>query len=343
MEHARFESLGVYHPELVVTTEELVGRMTKIPVFNLEDLTGIRCRRWRNESEDSFTLGLTAANQCLEASRYAASDLDIIICTSITRFKNGLTFYMEPAISKSLKTALKMRTDALNFDITNACAGMLTGLHILNSMIRSGQVRNGMVVSGECITPISETAVKEIREPVDRQFASLTVGDSGAAYILERTEESADGIQSVDFATFSDFAELCIGMPSEENPGVAMYTDAMAIHHEVIKRMPKLLELMMLKYNVGPEDVDFIIPHQTSSRGIKSALDLCGPSFDVMPEICISLDRFGNTSSTSHFVVLHDYIKQGKIKEGSRVLFIALASGIVIGFVLVKIGGIKIQ
>jgi 3-oxoacyl-[acyl-carrier-protein] synthase-3 len=343
MEQARFESLGVYLPEKVVTTEELIGRMSQKPAFNLEDLTGIRSRRWRNEKEDSYTLALKAARRCLDASSYDPADLDVIICSSITRFKDGLSFYMEPALSKSLKVALGMRPDAVNFDISNACAGMLTGLNILNNMIRSGQARNGMVVSGECITPISETALKEIRDPVDRQFASLTVGDSGAAYILDRAAETDGRIEFSDFITFADFSELCFGMPSEENPGVAMYTDAVAIHREVIQRMPGLVEHIMRKHNIGTEEIDFIIPHQTSSRAIKSALKLCGPHFRVMPEICISLDRLGNTSSTSHFVVLHDYMKQGKIREGSRVLFIALASGIVIGFVMVRIGRIQFE
>lgn len=343
MMQTRFESLGVYLPSQMVSTQELVARMKNRPVFDLEKLTGIQYRRWRDENEDSYSIALAAARKCLESSRYSAGDLDVIICSSITRFKNGLSFYMEPALSKGLKSDLGLRPGALNFDITNACAGMLTGLFILDNMIRSGQVRTGMVVSGECITPITETAVKEIREPVDRQFASLTVGDSGAAYILDRATEDTEGIEMVEFMTMSEFAELCFGMPSSENSGVAMYTDAMAIHKEVIQRLPYLMGYIMKKHGISPRDIDFIIPHQTSSRAIHSALDLCKQHFEVSPEICISLDKFGNTSTTSHFVVLNDYIKQGKIKKGSRVLFIALASGIVVGFVLARIGGIQIR
>ncbi|MBN1497570.1 MAG: 3-oxoacyl-ACP synthase [Spirochaetes bacterium] len=339
----RFESLGVYLPDQTVSTQDLVARMATKPVFNLEELTGIRYRRWRDESEDSYSLALTAARKCLTSSRYSAEDLDIIICSSITRFKDGMSFYLEPALSKGLKGELGLRPDALNFDITNACAGMLTGLFILNNMIKSGQVKTGMVVSGECITPISETALKEIREPVDKQFASLTVGDSGAAYILDGTMDDAEGIDMIDFMTMSEFAELCFGMPSTENSGVAMYTDAMAIHKETIKRLPDIMVHMMKKHGISPRDIDFIIPHQTSSRAIHTAMDLCSHHFEVSPEICISLDKFGNTSSTSHFVVLHDYIKQGKIKKGSNVLFIALASGIVVGFVLARIGEIGIH
>ena len=49
-------------------------------------------------------------------------------------------------------------------------------------------------------------------------------------------------------------------------------------------------------------------------------------------------DRHGNTSSTSHFVVLDDYLRQGKIRAGDRVLMLVLASGIIMGVVAITVG-----
>jgi 3-oxoacyl-[acyl-carrier-protein] synthase III len=347
MESVRFESIGVYLPEKVVTTQELIDQMVNKPVFDLQDLTGVKERRWRGENEDSHALALAAARDCLKNSHYEASDLDIIISCSITRFNNTY-FQLEPALSKILKTDLGLRPSAINFDITNACAGMMTGASVLDSMIKSGAVRNGMVVSGECITPITETAIKEISEPIDPQFASLTVGDSGAACIMDQSSNANEGIKSFELFCTAQHADLCFGLPSEHNPGIAMHTDAIGIHREVIDRLPNLFKYYIDKLDISADDFDFVIPHQTSSRAIKTTLDICMPMFtrketNHFPETLISLDRYGNTSSTSHFVVLYDYLKKGKIKPGSRILLLVLASGIILGIVPVIIGNLEVN
>jgi 3-oxoacyl-[acyl-carrier-protein] synthase III len=339
---SQFESIGVYLPEKIVSTEELIARMENKPQFDLVNLTGIKNRRWRSESEDSYTLAVAAAKKCLEKSKYKAKDIDIIICSSITRYKGGLYYFLEPPFSKFFKDALGLRKSAMNFDMTNACAGMLTSVHILNNMIKTGAIRTGMIVSGESITPIAETAVKEIKDPIDMQFASLTVGDSGAAVIMDASADENEGIDFIEFLTIAEFADLCFGMPSAENPGPAMYTKALEIHKEVLQRVPKLGELLRDKYGTSYKSFDYLIPHQTSTRAIKSAFRLLEEPFGgACPEMLISVDKYGNTSSTSHFVVLDDYLRDKRLKKDSRILFCALASGIVIGILIVKIGALE--
>ncbi|MHB8773198.1 MAG: 3-oxoacyl-ACP synthase III family protein [Syntrophales bacterium] len=339
---AQFESMGVYLPERVVSTQELIDRMETKPVFDLESLTGIKDRRWRSDAEDSYTIAVAAAKACLKKSCYGADDLDVIICSSISHFKDGcVNLWMKPGMGKFLAKSLGLRPTAMSFDITNACAGMLTGVHVLNSMIKSGAIKTGMVVSGECITPIAETALKEIRHPIDSQFASLTVGDSGAALIMDAAADEYGGIELSEFFTIAEFADYCVAMPSNENPGMAMYAKSMEIHHETIQRLPQLADFVMQKHGFSGKDVDYVIPHQTSVRAIHQALDLCARNLDALPEALISLDKFGNTASTSHFVVLHEHLAEKRLKRNPRILFLALASGIAVGFVLATIGKLE--
>ncbi len=338
----RLESLGVYLPDNEISTASLIEAMETPPMFDLEKLTGVKNRRWRAPEDDSLTLALAAAERCLSASAYNAEDLDVLIFTSITRFTDGLKFCVEPSMSLMLKQKLGLPSDALQFDITNACAGMMTGLSLLEELIRSGTVKRGMVVSGECITTITETAVKEIREPIDPQFASLTVGDSGAAFIMDEST-GEEGIDFIDLFTIAKFADLCYGMPSDKNPGVAMYTKAMEIHGEVIQRLPATLGHYTKIFGISAATFEAAIPHQTSSRAIRTALELCEENFGKLPKICINLDQYGNTSTTSHSVVFAEFWKQEEIKPGDRVLFLVLASGIVMGAVGVTVGDIGVN
>ena len=40
-------------------------------------------------------------------------------------------------------------TEAVNFDIGNACLGFVNGMNVVASMIESGQIEHGIVVNGE--------------------------------------------------------------------------------------------------------------------------------------------------------------------------------------------------
>ena len=70
-------------------------------------------------------------------------------------------------------------TNAIAFDISNACAGMFTGISVADAYLKTGLVHRAMVVSGEYITHLTETAQKEIEGPMDSRLACLTLGDAG--------------------------------------------------------------------------------------------------------------------------------------------------------------------
>jgi len=245
---------------------------------------------------------------------------------------------------------------AINFDISNACAGMLTGVYILDNLMRAGIVKNGLVLSGECITHVADTAVKEITEPIDDQFASLTVGDSGTAVIMDQSQNDEEGFELIEFLTFAECAELCFGMPSTQNPGIAMYAKAVDLHAESVKRVPnfitKVLEKSGLidKYINIRKPIDFVIPHQTALKvmiaGVKDVFSHVKKIERIkdfeMPELLAYIQEFGNTSSTSHFVVLYHALKDKVLKPGNTVLMVPHASGISIGAFFFRLGKLKV-
>jgi 3-oxoacyl-[acyl-carrier-protein] synthase-3 len=51
----------------------------------------------------------------------------------------------------------------------------------------------------------------------------------------------------------------------------------------------------------------------------------------------ITVDRYGNTASTTHTVALVEELKAGHIRPGETVALIALASGLEIGVVLLTV------
>lgn len=349
MPHSRFESIGAHLPSTIVTTEELIGRLKVPPQFDLEKITGIRERRvhdTRPESyEDSFALAIAAAEDCLSRSSYSAGDLDVIISSSITRSRHATRVYMEPSFASTIGKHLGAR-DAITFDVSNACAGMLTGTYILDRMIRAGVVRNGMVVSGEAITPIAETAVNEITEKYDLQFASLSVGDSGCAVVLDRAVDDADKIHYIELMTASEHSHLCLGMPSGRTPGVALYTDNRKMHNEArFLLWPNAQDVYLRERGTtfADEEFDYIIHHQFGAAAVPYANAIAAREFGTpMPPDLNVIHKYGNTSTTSHFIVLHDQLGDQAIPAGSKVLMIPAASGVVTGFLSTTISSLKV-
>ncbi|MFE9576705.1 3-oxoacyl-ACP synthase III family protein [Nocardia sp. NPDC006044] len=349
MSHSRFESIGAYLPSNIVTTQELLSRLKEPPSFDLEKITGVKQRRVHDTNpdsyEDSFAIAMKAAEDCLSRSRYDASELDVIISTSITRSKHATRMYMEPSFAGSISRLIGA-SKAITFDVSNACAGMLTGTYILDRMIRSGAVRNGMVVSGEAITPIADTAVAEISEKYDLQFASLSVGDSGAAVVLDEAVDDNDKIHYIEMMTAAEYSQLCLGMPSDKSQGVALYTDNRKMHNEdrfLLGTNSQINYLQAQGRTFADEQFDYVIHHQFGAAAIPWMNAICEREFGTpMPPDLRVIEKYGNTSTTSHFIVLHDQLSDQNIPAGSKLLMIPAASGIVTGFLSTTISSLKV-
>lgn len=335
---SRVEAAGRRLPDVRLTTDALMATTKHRTHIDLERLTGIHERRVSNGDDDSFTLAVAAARDCLGHSRHTAAELEVVISCSITKYRAGLTQWLEPAMSVAVANEIGA-TNAVAFDVANACAGMLTGVFILNNWIRLGVVQRGMVVSGEYISQLGENAARHVRNIMSRELASLTLGDAGAALILERAHDGKTGIEFAGFTTVADHSRLCLAYPADHEPGARMFTKSRAIHQTAIKDTSPLLQEALDAAGVAIDDIDWVIPHQTSARAIRKGMKEVAAELGGAPkhDAVVTVDRYGNTASTTHTVALIEELEAGRIRAGERVALIALASGLEIGVLLVTI------
>ncbi len=83
---ARIESAGRHFPATSLTTEELMASTRRRRRIELERLTGIHERRVSAGDDDSLSLPVPAAQNCLVRSSYGPADLDVGINCHITKF-----------------------------------------------------------------------------------------------------------------------------------------------------------------------------------------------------------------------------------------------------------------
>ncbi len=341
---ARFESIGQRLPERRLTTRDLMATTRHKTRIDLERLTGIRERRVCSNGEDSLTLAVEAARDCLARSRYTGADLDMVIDASITRHDADAIYRHEPPLSLAVKQAIGA-DHAIHFDLSNACAGMLTGVFVLHDFIRRGAIRRGIVVSGEHITGLGANAARSIRHILSPQLASLTLGDAGAAVIVDRVDASADaneekggGILLAGFTTLADHSRLCLGLPASNLPGAKMYTRARAIHDVAMADGPPLIQQVLERAELALDDIDWLIPHQTSVRALRAGEKVLAERLGGKPKhLAITVDEYGNTASTTLFVALHRLLDDGQLHRGEKVLLLSVASGLEVGVVVFEV------
>ena len=182
----------------------------------LERLTGIREHHVVRRARGLVHAGARRRARCPGARRLCGRGsrrADRAPASAATSAACGCSSNRRSACRSSRRSALER---AISFDLSNACAGMMTGVFILNDMIRQGRIRRGMVVSGEYISDLGLNAAREVRTVMSKQLASLTLGDAGAAAIVERAPEGAPGIEVAGFTTLSKHSRLCLAFPGED-------------------------------------------------------------------------------------------------------------------------------
>lgn len=335
----RVAGAGRHFPDTHLTTEALMSATRHRTHIDLERLTGIRERRVSIGDEDSFSLATAAAQNCLNAAQCEAASVDAVINCSITKFRGGLIQRVEPPMSGMVAHAIGA-DNAITFDLSNACAGMLTGVMIANNWIRHGMIRRALVVSGEYISQLGRNASRHIRTIMSKELASLTLGDAGAALLLERADEdSPAGITLAGFTTVAGYSRLCLAYPKGHESGGRMFTDARSIQQAAMSDTPLLLHEVLDSVGISIHDIDHVITHQTSARAIRKGMAKVSASFGDRPrhDAVITVDRYGNTASTTHTVALIEELEAGHIAPGDTIALIALASGLEIGIVLMTL------
>jgi 3-oxoacyl-[acyl-carrier-protein] synthase III len=150
-----------------------------------------------SEAEDSLSLAVDAAQDCLARSQHTAGDIGLLVSASVAhRPTRGRAYQVEPSMSFAVKESVGAR-GAVHLDLSHADAGMLTGVLLVDDFIARGVIRCGMVVSGECLSRLGPGDRRRLREPHGHEHPPPT--DAGAAVLLER---SSDGRPGVALATF---------------------------------------------------------------------------------------------------------------------------------------------
>jgi 3-oxoacyl-[acyl-carrier-protein] synthase-3 len=313
---------GSYFPEKVLTNKDL-ERMVDTSDEWILTRTGISERRI-SENEPTSILAKKAAERAIEMSGLSKNDIDGIILATFT----GDTIM--PATACVLQDLLDIRNNCFCFDLAAACTGFIYAVSVADSMIKNNLAKNILVIGAERLSVATDWT--------DRNTCVL-FGDAAGAVVLGRSNEPgirsmhlyADGSAS-SLLTFdalgSKFLSSRKTMNIEEN---LLKMKGNEVFKVAVRAMAdataEAVESSGLKY----EEVDYFIPHQANLRIIEAAAKRINLTND---KVIITLNKFGNTSSSTIPTALDIAVRDGRIKRGNNVVSAAFGGGLTWGSML---------
>lgn len=317
---AVIEGIGGAVPPKVMTNADLEALVETSDDWIVQR-TGIKERRITTADETSATLGATAAKEALENAKLSPKDLELVICATVT---GDMMF---PSTSCIIQEAIGAKK-AGAFDIGAACAGFIYGTAVADSMIRSGQFKNVLVVGVDTLSKFVDWK--------DRATCVL-FGDGAGAVVMSAREDTDRGfLETVLASDGSGAKHINVAAGGSKYPPSLKRTDIQdtifmagsEVYRFAVIAMGDACCRVLDKAGLTPEDIDLFVPHQANLRIIDSAAKRLN-----LPDrkVFTNVHKYGNTSGGSVPLALYEAQKEGRLKEGMLVLTVGFGAGLVWG------------
>lgn len=332
---AAITGLGVYLPSKILTNQELATFVDTSDEWIVQR-TGIRERRIVAPEESTFDMALIAAQKALASANLPGEQLDLIICATVT------PEYVFPSTAALVQDAVGAN-GAGAFDMEAACAGFVYGLSLARAYIMSGMARNILVIGAETMSRVADWT--------DRSTCVL-FGDGAGAVVIQAANGDSPALGEIESVVIrSDGSKAChllipaggSKMPASEQTvrdrQHYIKMNGPEVFKSAVRGMADSFQQALKMGDFQLKDVDLMVAHQANARiieGVRSRLDL--PTSKVYQ----NLERYGNTSSASIPIALHDAVKEDVLKEGMRVGVAGFGGGFAWGAAIIRWGKVSL-
>lgn len=260
----------------------------------------------------------------LQNAGLKAADIDTVIVATTTP---DLTF---PGVAVKVQAALDIPPGTA-FDLQAVCSGFVYGLSVADSLIRTGQSKNVLLIGAETMSSILDWN--------DRTTCVL-FGDGAGAVVLtaDKTGQGTlddRGVLSSHLHADGKLANILNttgGTSTTRHSGV-VYMEGKEVFRHAVQYMADVVNETLAHNNLDPAKIDWLVPHQANIRIIEATAKKLGMRMD---RVVVTVNKHGNTSAASIPLALHDAVAAGKIKKGDLLLMEALGAGLTWGAALVR-------
>ena len=322
----RIEALAVVHGEVTCSNEDLIRNSaynwSPMTVGEIFDKTGIHQRRYTARSMEE--IALEAAASALAHSGRGPEDIGAVLVCTCTSTR------IIPSVATWISGQLGIFQTHASCDIIAACAGMSYGL--------SDAIR----ILQEVQRPVLVVCVEKFSDKIGNVRPSRMIfGDGAAAFVI--------GVAPAGEPPDIEFMQTYASGPATQVnsiiwPNPAFDNNITVYGPEVKALAGRYLEQMIGELSVLPDpdgikdsllaSIDLIVPHQANKPMVTNLALKAGLTSD---SLYFNIESVGNASAASIPLALHDAVRDGVIKEPTRVFAPGFGAGAVAGYCVLRI------
>lgn len=314
---SKITATGSYLPKKILTNSDLEKIVDTTSEWIIER-TGITQRHIAADDELTSDIATKAAQHLLKKSSFDVDEIEMIIVATTTP---DLTF---PSTATTVQAKLGAK-NAFAFDIQAVCSGFIYALTVADNFIKSGQVKNALVIGAETLSRIVDWK--------DRNTCVL-FGDGAGAALLQISDDESGIIASNlhSDGLLNNLLKTSGGASSNQKSGFIEMAGKEVFKHAVDK-MAKSVLSTLAKAELSVKDIDLLIPHQANLRILNSVATRL-----ELPEekVILTVQKHANTSAASIPLALDFANESGRLKSKDVLVLEALGGGLTWGSVVLR-------
>lgn len=335
--------LEISRPTEIIDNTELENDLKDIYTYlkenkGLEDpifaKVGIKTRSTVRENQTATDLAVEATKKLLEKNPISVDEKTLVITGTLSaedRYPSSAAKTLE-RLNVTKESGFHHLTA---FDISAACSGWTYGIEIACAMIAAKSFSSAVVISTDTMTRLVNKYDK----------SRIVFGDGATALMLKKEERGMKGFRILNTATVTYPQNpkhvrypTELSLDAQENEMLRMNLRGGEVYRAGVGYSADFIEYYLKENNISIENIDYIIPHQANGSMLKSLaerLQLQKNKYD-QDKILSNIENTGNTAASSIPLCLFDFFKEGKFKNGDRILMCSFGAGYTLGIVDVE-------
>ena len=316
MTYAAITGWGKCMPPAVLTNADISTFLETSDEW-IVSRTGMRERRVSHVN--AIDMSIVAASEALACAGLDAKDVELIIYGSCSN-DEGV-----PNSASGVQIALGA-TRAAAMDVNTACTSFCYGLTSATAMIRSGMVKNAVVIGVELISRFMDWSNRNVAVLFGDGAAAVESGVIGS--VLGCDAEARETLRVRGLGLRYANSGVCFG-------DTLWDFDGQVIFKRAVHAMTEASRKVLVEAAMSPESIDLVVPHQANLRIIESVAKYSGIP---MEKVMVTVHKYGNMSSATVPVALVEALEEGRVTPGAHILMPAFGGGLTYCSLLVKWG-----
>jgi 3-oxoacyl-[acyl-carrier-protein] synthase III len=309
--------------------------------------SGIAQRHYVAEGEGVSDLAVIAAEQALASAEVDKRDVDYVIFATMT------PEHAFPGSGALLGAKLGI-PGVPALDIRQQCAAMPFGMQLADGLVASGAAKTVLLVGAEAhagFMPYAWDALLGDAQPTAEEYEFATkhrgiavlFGDGAGALVLRKSAADGHGLLGAinhSDGRLADQIWVPGGMFTRRHywrASIDSHIPTMKgkeLFKSAVTLLPRVVRDVCEKCGVTLEEIDWFIAHQANDRINASVRQSLGVPIEKVPS---NIERYGNTSAATIPILVDEMVRDGRLRRGQLVCFLALGAGLNWGAALMRI------